>query len=73
MLTSLVIVTYMDCPVRLESPTRSLHVSAPEEISVQAANGPITVSSLGDLRLESLSSTVSLQNASVSLDWLGLC
>lgn len=48
------------CPLRLESPTRTLSMEAPRGVEVSAEKGPLGVSGRKDLQLESTEGEVSL-------------
>ncbi|ELT89316.1 hypothetical protein CAPTEDRAFT_178434 [Capitella teleta] len=53
--------------LRLESLTRGMYLSAPEGISIEAAGGTVNISSLFDLKLESLSKTIRLDGRNIQL------
>ncbi|XP_065346272.1 delta-sarcoglycan-like isoform X1 [Cloeon dipterum] len=56
--------------LRLESPTRSLQVKAPQGVAIESRAGDISASCLTDLKLQSVAGTVRLEAANVFLPGL---
>ncbi|XP_059482697.1 delta-sarcoglycan [Neocloeon triangulifer] len=56
--------------LKLESPTRSLHVKAPQGVSIEARAGEISANCLSDMKLQSVAGTVRLEAANVFMPGL---